>query len=104
MKTIIIILTATILLNINAYAHNEVTLKNENSVETTQNEKITTNKNNTLIVVKNMLGEVLYSKVEVEEFGNILVVNDEMSKLPKGIYVIVATSNNQIFKKKIMIK
>ncbi len=104
MKTLIIILTATILLNVNAIAHNEVNLKNENSVKTTQNKQVIPNKKNTLIVIKNMLGEVLYSKVKVEEFGNILVVNNEMNKLPKGIYIIVATSNNQIFKKKIMIK
>ncbi len=104
MKTLIIIFTAIFLLNINLFAHNKVDLTNENSVKITENKKISTTKKNTLIVVKNMLGEVLYSKVEVEEFGNILVVNDQINKLPKGIYVIIATSNNQIFKKKIMIK
>ena len=99
------ILTATILFNVNVIAHNKVNLKNKSEIKTTtQTNQISTNKKKTLIVVKNMLGEILYSKVEVEEYGNILVVNNEINKLPKGIYVIVATSNNQIFKKKIMIK
>lgn len=101
MKRATYILTAIFLIvNINLFAGNEKTLENKSAVSINNKNNI----NKTLIVVKNMLGEVLYTKVEVEEIGNILVVDKKIQKLPKGIYVIIATSNNQIFKKKIMIK
>ena len=76
MKTSTIILTVAVLLfSTNIFGANENQLKNNNSTVVKEKSITDNNSNKTLVVVKNILGEIMYSKVEVEKFGNVLVAN-----------------------------
>ncbi len=57
-----------------------------------------------LIVVKNVFGEELYSKVTFSDFnGEVLEAFDTMNRLPSGTYIIVASSLNKVYSKKLII-
>ncbi len=58
-----------------------------------------------LVVVRNLLGEELYSKVIMTDFsGNAITAIDLENRLPSGTYLIVGTSLNQTFNKYLIIK
>lgn len=102
--TLTILISLALLISTSSFANNEKTLVKEKSINSSEQSINSSVEKETLIIVKNILGETMYSKVEIEEHAVILVVNKEIKELPKGIYLIIATSNNKIYKKKIMIK
>ena len=56
-----------------------------------------------LLVVRDMEGKEYYSKVILLRSVDEIVAIEPEGKLPKGLYTIVASSNNAIYSKKIMI-
>ena len=59
----------------------------------------------TLIVVKDILGNELYSKVHIlSDSGDSVIAIDLTKKLPSGIYLVIGTSRNHIYNKKLIIK
>lgn len=69
------------------------------------NLQIIANKNEeVLVVVHNLLGKELYSKVIItSENGNVVHAIDPSEKLPAGVYVITATSNDNIYNKRLIV-
>ncbi len=60
---------------------------------------------NLLVVVYDMLGRELYSKVEVMENGGFLfTLMTDGQKLPSGIYLITAAANDKVFHQKLIVK
>lgn len=58
-----------------------------------------------LVVVVNILGEELFSKVIITDYsGNSVTALDLQNKLPAGMYLIIGTSLNQTFNKHLIIK
>ncbi|MBI5540251.1 MAG: T9SS type A sorting domain-containing protein [Bacteroidia bacterium] len=58
-----------------------------------------------LVVVRNLLGQELYSKVLITDFsGNSISAIDLENNLPAGTYIIIGTSLNQTFNKYLIIK
>lgn len=58
-----------------------------------------------LVVVRDLLGQELYSKVIMTDFsGNSITAIDIENRLPAGTYLIIGTSVNQIFNKYLVIK
>jgi fibronectin-binding autotransporter adhesin len=57
-----------------------------------------------LVVLYNSLGEEIFSKIIINDTLSVLIAVDIENKLAPGIYSIIATSNNQIYKKKLLIK
>ncbi len=58
-----------------------------------------------LVVVRNLLGQELYSKVIITDFsGNSITAIDIEDRLPSGTYLIIGTSVNQIFNKYLIVK
>ena len=58
-----------------------------------------------LVVVRNLLGQELYSKVVMTDFsGNSITAIDLENRLPAGTYLIIGTSLNQTFNKYLIIK
>jgi hypothetical protein len=57
-----------------------------------------------LLVVYNTMGEELYSKVAVTDYGTGLVAFDLKGLLPRGIYYIVSTSRNYLINKRIVVR
>ena len=57
-----------------------------------------------LIVVTDMLGREFYSKVVVLSREQNVIAIDPSGNLAAGVYTIVASSNDQVFKKKIVIQ
>ena len=56
-----------------------------------------------LLVVRDMQGKEFFSKFIILRSVDEIVAIDPEGKLPQGIYTIVASSNNAIFSKKVMI-
>ena len=60
---------------------------------------------NLLVVVYDMLGRELYSKVEVmENEGFLFTVSTDGNKLPAGIYLITASANDKVFRERLIVK
>ncbi|MCW3071768.1 MAG: hypothetical protein JWO44_1658 [Bacteroidetes bacterium] len=58
-----------------------------------------------LVVVYDMLGQEIYSKVEVRENdGFLFTISSDGKKLPTGIYLITASANDKIFRQKMIVK
>ncbi len=58
-----------------------------------------------LVVVTNVLGQQMYSKVIVSDTnGNILYAVDPYNQLPSGTYVVVATSDDKLLTKRLVIQ
>lgn len=57
-----------------------------------------------LIVVRDLLGKEFYSKVIVMANDKEVIAIDPSGKLAPGVYVVVATSNDTIYEKKLVIK
>ncbi len=67
------------------------------SLENIKGEKI-------LVVVRNVKGEEFYSKVELLESGESKQVLPIDCDLPPGLYLVVASSNNALYSKKLIVK
>lgn len=58
-----------------------------------------------LVVVYDMLGREIYSKVQVDEKDGFLFTNvSNGNKLPSGVYLITASANDNIFRQKLIVK
>ncbi|PCJ82466.1 MAG: hypothetical protein COA57_13115 [Flavobacteriales bacterium] len=58
-----------------------------------------------LLVLKNTLGQVIYSKVIItNEFGNAVTAINPNHKLAQGVYLVIGSSENAIYSKKLIIK
>jgi hypothetical protein len=57
-----------------------------------------------LVVLYNVLGEVVFSKVIVSDNGNFITAIDPAKKLIPGVYVVVGSSNNEIYRQALLIK
>lgn len=57
-----------------------------------------------IIVVVDMLGQVFYSNVSVLSTDNEIIAVDPAHQLAAGVYTVIATSNDEILKKKIVIQ
>ena len=57
-----------------------------------------------LIVVKDLLGQEFYSQVILLSNDTEAFAIDPSGKLAAGVYFVVATSNDAIYKKKLVIK
>ncbi|MBN2681523.1 MAG: hypothetical protein JXR58_03385 [Bacteroidales bacterium] len=58
-----------------------------------------------LVVVLNVLGQEQYSKVVITDYdGSLLEAVDPYNRLSPGTYLIIGTSNDVIFKKKLIIR
>jgi len=60
---------------------------------------------NMLVVVYDMLGREIYSKVEVKENGGYLfTINTGGSSLSKGVYLIIGSSVDKHFSQKLIVQ
>jgi len=60
---------------------------------------------NLLVVVYDMLGREIYSKVEIrEQEGFLFTLSSDGKKLPSGVYLITAASNDKVFRQKLVVK
>lgn len=58
-----------------------------------------------LVVVYDMLGREIYSKVEVRENdGFLFTISSNGQKLSSGIYLITASANDNVFRQKLIVK
>ena len=58
-----------------------------------------------LVVVYDMLGREIYSKVEVRENdGFLFTISSDGNRLNSGIYLIIASANDQVFHQKLIVK
>lgn len=57
-----------------------------------------------VIVLRDLLGNQFYSKAIVASDTNEIIVVEPSSKIPAGMYMVVATSRNSIFREKVIIK
>jgi len=58
-----------------------------------------------LVVVTNVLGQQMYSKVILtDQNGQVMVAVDPHNQLPQGTYVIVAASNDKLLSKRLIIQ
>jgi hypothetical protein len=61
--------------------------------------------NNLLVVVYDMFGREIYSKVEViENEGFLFTLSTDGNKLPAGVYLISASANDNVFKQKLIVR
>lgn len=61
--------------------------------------------NDLLVVVYDMLGREIYSKVELVENGGFLfTLSTDGKKLPAGVYLISAAANDNVFKQKLIVR
>ena len=61
--------------------------------------------NDLLVVVYDMLGREIYSKVEVVENGGFLfTLSSDGKKLPAGVYLISAAANDNVFNQKLIVR
>jgi hypothetical protein len=57
-----------------------------------------------LVVVHDVLGKEIYSKVIItEQKGNIVYAIDLLQKVSPGVYLITVTSNDKIYNKKLIV-
>ncbi len=60
---------------------------------------------NLLVVVYDMLGREIFSKVEIMENGGFLfTVTSNGHQLPSGIFLITASANDKVFHQKLIVK
>lgn len=58
-----------------------------------------------LVIVYDMLGREIYSKVEVRESeGFLFTLSSDGKKLPSGVYLITASANDKVFRQKLIVK
>ena len=58
-----------------------------------------------LIVVRDILGQELYSKVVfTNSNGEVLEAIDHYGRIPAGIYLIIGTAANEIYSRKLIIR
>jgi len=57
-----------------------------------------------LVVVNDIYGRELYTKILITHQNGFVVACDCMDRLPSGTYIIMATSQNNIYKKKLVIR
>ena len=62
------------------------------------------NWNNVLVVMLNLLGQEIFTKISVRVVGDYIITVDILEKVPSGVYYIQGTNNKYLFKKKILIK
>jgi hypothetical protein len=59
---------------------------------------------NLLVVVNDMLGREIYSKVELMENGGFLfTISSNGNTLPSGVYLITAAANDKVFHQKLIV-
>jgi Secretion system C-terminal sorting domain len=60
---------------------------------------------NLLVVVNDMLGRKIYSKVEViENDGFLFTITSDGQSLSSGVYLITASANDKVFHQKLIVK
>ncbi|MFL5762813.1 MAG: T9SS type A sorting domain-containing protein [Bacteroidia bacterium] len=60
---------------------------------------------NLLVVVYDMLGREIYSKVELMENGGFLfTINSDGNRLSPGVYLVTASANDKVFNQKLIVK
>jgi hypothetical protein len=60
---------------------------------------------NLLVVVYDMLGREIYSKVELmENEGFLFTISSDGHRLSPGIYLITASANDKVFQQKLIVK
>jgi hypothetical protein len=59
---------------------------------------------NLLVVVTDLYGNELFSKVLVYEEGGILYSTDPSNTLKPGVYLVTATANDDIYRQKIVVR
>ncbi len=66
---------------------------------------ILTNYNNEeiLIVVQDLLGNEIFSKVVFKNQHAVLKALDPYNKIPSGVYTVVATNRNEIYNQRVVI-
>jgi hypothetical protein len=58
-----------------------------------------------LVVVYDMLGREIYSKVEVRENnGFLFTISTDGNKLSSGVYLIIASADDKIFRQKLIVR
>ena len=57
-----------------------------------------------LVVLTDVLGKEIYSKVIVNESGNYLISINPDKKMPSGLYFITASSSDKYVSKKFVVK
>jgi hypothetical protein len=57
-----------------------------------------------LVVIKDITGKEVYSKVAITIEGNNLIAIDAENKLSPGTYFVIASSNNDLFPQRIIVK
>lgn len=58
-----------------------------------------------LVIVYDMLGREIYSKVEVRENdGFLFTLSSDGKKLSNGVYLITASANDKVFRQKLIVK
>lgn len=71
--------------------------KHTNNLQDSENKEV-------LLVLRNQKGEESYSKAVVDQENNLVVSNDNESKLDIGTYVVIASSDNKFYSQKVVIK
>jgi hypothetical protein len=60
---------------------------------------------NLLVVVNDMLGREIYSKVElIENYGFLFTITSDGHRLSSGVYLISASANDKVFHQKLIVK
>lgn len=60
---------------------------------------------NLLVVVYDMLGREIYSKIElIENDGFLFTISSDGHRLTSGIYLITASANDKVFHQKLIVK
>ena len=58
-----------------------------------------------MVVVNDMLGREIYSKVEViENDGFLFTITSDGQRLSSGVYLISASANDKVFHQKLIVK
>jgi len=57
-----------------------------------------------LVVVLDMLGKQHYSKIIILEDNGYTIAFDPSNKLAAGVYMVVGSSNNKLYSKKLVIR
>jgi hypothetical protein len=57
-----------------------------------------------LVVIRDVTGREFYSKLVISSSGDDLIAIDPEQKLAAGVYLVVATSDNKIYSRKLMIR
>jgi len=57
-----------------------------------------------LVVIKDITGKEVYSKVAISQEGKNLIAIDPEHKLAPGAYFVIASSNNDLFSQRIIVK